>query len=195
MFPIILKLNEDISKMTKRNVREFKKEFKVSLKMALQLWIDRFLPLHFERVAYSRYPGVHNFIKKGDRKPLVFTGHLRDTILQGEKEISTPGTGGSIRGKIRMKFGRPSEYDFSKIDTVAEKIRLESNITLAEARKRAFKIKFSRGGYDPATKLRFQNEITALNQAEINVMSKLIEKRMLAQLKKQGPRRRRTFKG
>jgi len=174
MIPILAKITQKNNHLTARVIRLIKKKLKSKiLPKVADTWIERFLPKHFTREAYSRYPGIHEFIKRGIAKPLVDTGNLRKNILSGQNIKIRPK---SNRVDIKMLYGRPVEFNFSRIDKFAEMISAQRGITIQDARRAVFKWKASKGGYDLKTKLRFQDELTATNKQEIGVFTTIILK-------------------
>ena len=103
-----------VSEHFKQFIPHFPKHMKAALHVALKHWHHQYLPLHFSRAAYYRYPGVYaartrNYEKRKLRKfghsdPLRWSDEMMNAALIGFTDKSTAT---SKQAKARASFRTP----------------------------------------------------------------------------------------
>jgi len=175
--------------MTKRLQRKLPGIVKQSLRVGLEEWHKRFLPIHFTRAAYSRYGRAYPKPKRhGD--PFVESGTLRDRMLAASQRKNIRGTSRTMT--LRMKFGRPPQYE--NPEHVRRQIlatMMRDNLTWEEAKQRVW----SRAGYHPITKARVDKGLHAMHGGEATAIVARARRETVKLIKEampKGKRRRRV---
>jgi len=171
--------------------RIFQKAKKEAMQQAMRFWHQKYLPLHFEPIAFRRYAGFRTlydqwrtvavgkfmrflFAKFGKRagqlvkdqkkqNPLESTGHLRRQV---EGEIRISGSGNRVKGV--MLYGRP-------------KLSPELRQALDEAGYFKGRSEYT-VGYGKRSTAVFQELLTATNDQEEASLAKIVEDLVISEI-------------
>lgn len=189
MFDLVFDLKTNIGllkKMTRSGIHKLGNE--AWDEVMREEWVTRYVHLHFDRVAYRRYQGVHTKVKSVGF-PMKETGHFEAHIL-GQQLVTRGKLFGASGWRGIYRMGRPAELSTDALDARARALARRRRIPFQAARN----IIYSNAGYGSVIRQRFENELMTVNRAEESYLKKLTIKRMVKKLK-ENPRYKRKRYG
>lgn len=177
MFAITVQVKQDLDRLRKLSPAGFTDLVKDAMRNAALFWHTYFLPWHFTRDAYSRYPKEYpgTFkMKKPPGIPLVESGNLRDTLVKTSSIARLSATSNHVH--MELRYGRPAKYSPEKMARKVRAIMREKGCD----RRTAENMAYSNAGY--SHRARFEAMVTAMRPDEIRKISNFIRGLVLASL-------------
>lgn len=156
----------------------------------LWTWAQKFLPKHFTREAYARYPEAYPKQKKrGD--PMVRSGTLRTRVLkQAERPLNIRA---NARGaSLMLKFGRPKGMTKA---TLLAATSVEMNLHPGMDFKTAQRRVYSRAGFGARNVAFFKRAIEAFSEEEKGTLADMALAKFRQLARERGQSRAYTSKG